>query len=148
IPMRHDSLGAPYQLESAGMFEITANKDGKPVQIKPDLPLTVDLASRNAENRFNQYVLDTVSANWRYLGADPPQPVEHAAAALLQNPAPATPVSPSADSLDRHYASLVQKLPVPAQPAAPVKHRAGRPTFVLDSDPAEFPELAAFSNVE
>ena len=43
IPMNYDSAGVTYQFESAGMFDITATQDGKPVTLKPNKVLTVNI---------------------------------------------------------------------------------------------------------
>lgn len=149
IPMRHDSAGKTYHLESAGMFEIAANKDGVPVSLKKDLPISVDLASYNKEDRFYQYYLDTVNRNWRYLGADKPV-IERSSSLPSSVRAPEidqTQLTRRTDSVTGRYNAALAKLPSPKKPHQPQKHRAGRPTFVLESSYQEFPELAAFKNV-
>ena len=147
IPMRHDSAGRTHHLETAGMFEIRAQKDGEPVMLKKNVPITVDLASRNREDRFYQYYLDTVSRNWRYTGPD--VPVTEKPARAHAAPGPAAPANESVkrDSLLHIYHTRISRLPDPVKPSMPAKHRKGRPTFVLEGSYDEFPELAAFDNV-
>jgi hypothetical protein len=159
IPMGYDSAGIQHQLETAGMFDIKGNQGGVPVFIKPDRSLTVELASQKADDRFNQYYLDTVEQNWKYLKRDNLLPnkknrltkfsaskelslkiktLEH----LVQSVIPMR-----IDSVEQVYAKKAKLLPLVLAPAKPVKATQGRPNFKLEGSHDEFPELDAFSNV-
>ena len=64
IPMTYDSAGKTYVFESAGMMEISATQDGKPVLTNPEKPIKVDMVSNTAEDRYNTYYLDTTAKKW------------------------------------------------------------------------------------
>ena len=72
IPMNYDSAGKHFDFESAGMFEILAFDGDKPVFINPDKPIKIELASLSNENKFNQYLLDTVNKEWKFVSKDNP----------------------------------------------------------------------------
>jgi hypothetical protein len=157
IPMRYDSAGKEFTFESAGMFEIKGYQNGEPVFIKHDKPLTVEFNSKQTEDRFNQYVLDTVARNWSYIKRDnpvlppqqqPPNPAEakQELKKLAQKYEPAIAAIPKRiDSVKVVYTKKIEKLEKPSQPIKPNKS-AGRPQFELDVDYKEFPELSAFKN--
>lgn len=160
IPMAYDSAGTKYNLETAGMFDIKGTQDGKPVFIKPDKTLEVDLASANDEARFNQYYLDTLEKNWKYIQRDAPVlPSTKRTTSVAATAAPQNKkldalkndiekiIPKKIDSVKVIYTDRVEKLPTPKAPSKPVAVTPGRPTFVLDGSYDEFPELAAFGNV-
>lgn len=70
IPMTYDSAGVTYQFESAGMMEMLAYQDGKPVNMAPEKAINVELASNYKGTEYNLYKLDTVKNNWACLGKD------------------------------------------------------------------------------
>lgn len=160
IPMAYDSAGTKFNLETAGMFDIKGSQNGEPVFIKPDKTLEVQLASATTEQRFNQYYLDTLERNWKYLKRDHATPL-HTLAKPAQNNknAPATPrldalkheiervIPRKSDSVGSVYAARAEKLPRPKEPLKPVLATAGKPTFKLDGSYADYPELSAFDNV-
>lgn len=167
IPMRYDSAGKEFTFESAGMFEIKGYQNGEPVFIKHDKPLTVEFNSKQTEDHFNQYYLDTVAKNWTYLKRDnpvvptqlqPPNPAEQTSSVnasavkkkelkkLEQKYEPAIAAIPKRiDSVKVVYTKKIDKLEKPSQPTKPNKS-SGRPQFELDVDYKEFPELSAFKN--
>lgn len=148
IPMNHDSSGVHHQLETAGMFEVTAKAGNEPVFLAAQKTITVELASKTAEDRFNQYYLDTVSKNWRYLGPDKPKDLNSSSKPVPANEAiPKITYQSVVDSLEQECSKQISKLPAPAAPGKPAKVTKGRPTFNLDGSYEEFPELAAFKNV-
>ncbi len=163
IPMKYDSAGRPFNLESAGMFDIKGTQNGEPVFIKKDKPLKVELASTVKDDRFNQYYLDTVKQNWTYLKRDdfPKRKAEHAISVessetvnevsstrLRELEYTSEKVIPrKMDSVQKTYTTRASRLPQPAKPNAPVKATKGRPTFVIEGSHEEYPELAAFENV-
>jgi len=161
IPMAYDSAGTKYNLETAGMFDIRGSQDGEPVFIKADKKLEVELASANAERKFNQYYLDTLERNWRYIQKD------HAKLSALNAANPVLAKVPKAtnskmaamkneieknipkkiDSVKVIYTTRAERLPRPKEPAKPVESTLGKPVFKLDGSYDDFPELAAFNNV-
>lgn len=174
IPMAYDSAGHKFNLETAGMFEIKGSQNGEPVFIKPDKKLEVELASRNPENRFNQYYLDTVARNWTYIKRDQARPVEkttnkakekittrhfdakgvtvipleqvNTPALLALDKEIKTILPKRIDSVKVIYAKKIYQLPKPKAPVQPRKS-SGRPVFHIDGSDEEFPELAAFKKV-
>ncbi|MGZ3882771.1 MAG: hypothetical protein ACXVPQ_04335 [Bacteroidia bacterium] len=158
IPMTYDSAGTRYHFESAGMFDVKGTQNGEPVFIKPDKSITVELASQQPADHFNQYVLDTVKHNWTCLKRDKPQalpahgsvpPVidekktENATTKALEEKIAAIP--PKIENEKVICAKKIEQLPV-KKPVKPLKANSGRPQFELDVDYKEFPELAAFKN--
>ena len=74
IPLPYDSAGQQYQLESAGIIEIYALQNGKPIYLAPGKAIDVELASEITLPRmhlaepppFNAYLLDTFARIWAY----------------------------------------------------------------------------------
>lgn len=156
IPMGYDSAGIKRTLESAGMFEIKGYQNGEQVFIKQDKSLTIELASKQSEDRFNQYFLDTIAKNWKYLKRDNPVGMlaskneevkpKDALKKLAEKYEPAINIIPKRiDSVKVVYTKKIDKLEKPTQPVKPNKS-SGRPQFELDVDYKEYPELAAFKN--
>ncbi len=163
IPMAYDSAGKKFNLESAGMFDVIGHQDGEPVFIKPDKDLKIELASDNSENRFNQYYLDTVERNWKYIKHDEPKPSKSVTSSAClparQGVETKTPnkkletlkreieviIPKKIDSVKVVYTKKAEVLPKPKEPFKP-KKSTGRPTFQIDASPKDFPELAAFEN--
>jgi hypothetical protein len=158
IPMTYDSAGIRSTFESAGMFEIKGYQNGEPVFIKKDQSLTVEFCSKDADDHFNQYYLDTVAKNWQYIKRDNPVALENAKPQTAEDKAalkkleskyePAIKAIPKRlDSVRVVYTKKIDKLEKPSQPLKPNKS-SGRPQFELDVDYKEFPELAAFKNAQ
>lgn len=154
IPMAYDSAGIKSTLESAGMFDIKGFKDGEPIYINPKKIITVELASNNATDKFNQYVLDTVAKNWVYMKHDvlgtektiktKEKEGTNFKTQQLQKQLDAIPPKIEAEKVV--YTKKVNQLPKTTQPLKPVKSTEGRPKFELDVNYKEFPELEAFKN--
>lgn len=159
IPMRYDSAGTAYQFESAGMFDIKGSQNGEPVFIKPGKKIEVDLASLSAEQKFNQYYLDTLAQNWQYLKKDQAQilPLEN-----VTNAASTSAASPKMlalkqqiekviprqiDSVKTVCQTKITRLPMVREPLKPSRPNPSRPNFKIDGSYADYPELAAFDNV-
>ncbi len=76
IPMTYDSAGLTYNLESAGMIEIYAEKDGRRVRMAKDKTIDIELASVidvpdiNIPPNYNIYKLDTIAKEWKYQEID------------------------------------------------------------------------------
>lgn len=165
IPMTYDSAGTRYHFESAGMFDVAGYQNGEPVFIAPGKTIDVELASLNAGNQFNQYILDTIAKNWKCLKKDTPKQDQNA---LPQSAVPVVNSSEKQkeitspkiksitkrievipkqiDSVKTVYTKKINTLPQVTQPAKPQKANANRQQFELDVDYKEFPELAAFKN--
>ncbi|MCW3104144.1 MAG: hypothetical protein JWO09_2584 [Bacteroidetes bacterium] len=70
IPMTYDSAGTEYHFESAGMLEILAYQDGKPVFINPDKKIVVEMASQQQDDKYNIYRFDSLAGNWKFVYKD------------------------------------------------------------------------------
>jgi hypothetical protein len=128
IPMTYDSAGTKYHFESAGMLEITAFQNGKPLKANPAAPVRIAMASNSEEPKFNVYYLDTVKKNWDFVAKD-----------KAVNVGFMTDTTKKEDPKLK-TASLIP--PVEIKKADPLKH-----SFVIDFEPAEFPELASYTGV-
>ena len=64
IPMIFQSAGKEQQLESAGMFELTASKDNVPVYVNPENQISVMMASMNNNPDYNIYYFDKSTNQW------------------------------------------------------------------------------------
>ncbi|MBA3665327.1 MAG: hypothetical protein H0W61_14105 [Bacteroidetes bacterium] len=161
IPMAYDSAGKKSNLESAGMFDIQGTQNGEPVFIKEGNNLNVELASASSEDRFNQYYLDTLEKNWKYLKHDKiiataskPKSVnkenhnqhDNNSKILKLKEEIEVIIPKKIDSVKVVYTKRAETLPKAKEPSKPSKP-TGRPTFVLDANKSEYPELAAFDNV-
>lgn len=69
IPMQYDSGGVSYTFESAGMFDITAFSDGKPLLLNEGKGIGIDLVS-NDPGSYNIYRFDTLANKWVYISAE------------------------------------------------------------------------------
>jgi hypothetical protein len=126
IPMTYDSAGTQYHFESAGMIEISAWQNGKPLRVNPDSMIHVAIVSNSDEDRFNTYYLDTAAKKWEYVND---------AKAVVYNP-------PTTDSLTGSATATVTQPPV-----APKIADKNKPSFAISFDPNEFPELVAYKGV-
>ena len=70
IPMVYDSAGIRSTFESAGMIEIYAYNNNRPLKIKKGYNVDVSLISRTEETNYNLYYLDTAKRNWIYKGKE------------------------------------------------------------------------------
>ena len=66
IPMKYDSAGVAHDLESGGMFTISASHKGKPAEVAPGKSVEVNLASMQDTPCYNFYELDEKSGGWDY----------------------------------------------------------------------------------
>ena len=127
IPMTYDSAGTTFNFESAGMIDISAWQNGKPLKVNPDAKINVAIVSNTAEERFNTYYLDTAAKKWNYIND---------AKAVVFNP-------PSNDSTAAATATATILEP----PVAPKIADKNKPSFAIAFDPQEFPELVAYRGV-
>ena len=128
IPMTYDSAGQKFHFESAGMLEITAWQNGKMLKANPSSPIKVDMASDNDAGKFNVYYLDTVKKNWNFIAKDK---------ALIVG---FVPDSMKTDTLPVIFSAN-------SKPIAPRKADKAKNSFVINYEPAEFPELNSYKGV-
>lgn len=126
IPMEYDSAGVKYHFESAGMIEISAWQNGRPLKTNPDSLIHVAMVTNSTEDRFNTYYLDTAAKQWKYINDDK---------ALVFAPQ-------SEDTVASTATVVVMEAPV-----APRVADKNKPSFAISFDPMEFPELVAYKGV-
>ena len=168
IPMEYDSAGQEFQLESAGMMEIYAEQNGRPLRINSDKDIDVQLASDiyvdGNESAYNLYQFENqppqsegkaVAANWSYKGKSQ----------LDILPEEKTNESPESDELKRiekleknirqeekqlleaAEQEIAAETPEIPKPKAPQKPNPNGYVFDFEADKTRFPELAAYENI-
>lgn len=152
IPMTYDSAGIQSHFQSAGMIEILAYQNGKPLQLKPEKPIEIKLASLQPGTEFNVYALDTASKNWVFKGKDVvtnagtnAKPVMNDTSALLalhrKKDVELGKIKSEIQKVEKEIRTLSAEKPV-----EPKKVNYGKYNFDIDVDKNEFPELALFEN--
>ena len=68
IPMEFDTGDRRRHLQTAGMFEIRADKDGEPMKLAEGKSIGVDLASRKAGKQYNFFGFDEETGEWNFMG--------------------------------------------------------------------------------
>jgi hypothetical protein len=150
IPMTYDSAGEQFHFETAGMMEISATQNGKPLKTNPNAFITVDMVSANNEDKFNTYYLDTTDKKWKYLAqqnynqptATQPSNTENAATEP-STPEPDKAIINELKKTQNEIAKLEQQKPVEPKAVNKDKHR-----FNIKVDEKEFPEIAIYSNMK
>ena len=117
IPMQFDSAGTNMVFETAGMLEINATSNNKPVYVNPDNKIKVDMNSFEQGSQYNLYQLDTVTGEWLDIGKDKVE--------------------------QKNYDEELAKLPT--VPPAPKKSTPF--SFSIGDDTGDYPELAIYENV-
>src|SRR6218665_698012 len=158
IAMTYDSAGVRYQFESAGMIEMLAYQNGKPVNMAAGKTITIEMASEQEGTHYNLYELDTLKNNWSCLGKDKvimpgetkkgEQPRQDLASKVEAQPeykAIETKKEVVLQEKETKIAALPKLMPEPKQPA---KVNKDRYTVNIDIDLADFPEFAAFKNIQ
>lgn len=143
VPMRYDSAGQSYDLESRGMMDIKGFHKGEPVFIQNGKNLEVEMIAKQKVGTFCNYYLDTVNKNWVYLNPTPEIVVQK----IVET-------KPNSENLkaeiERREKELKESIAVNKSsivvPEKPRKANPQRKRFVLEVDYKEFPELSAYKN--
>ena len=142
IPMVYDSAGTRLYLESAGMVEIFALKNGERVKLAPGKAIEVELVSEitlpniNVSPRYKVYLLDTLSRNWVYQDVDHLQFLE-ALPIDQEDPLywPKTTLLETMNALEEKAAAakarMLDALPAPAAPVKPQPLSSDQPSLEL-----------------
>ena len=157
IPMTYDSAGQRYHFESAGMMEMLAYQNGKPVNVAPEKSINVALASNYKSTEYNLYKLDTVKNNWSCLGKDKvvANAEKSASVASLSKPSVQLEETPEYKTIETAKL-MVQKdkevkiasLPkLNLEPKKPEEAKKDKYTFNIDVSAKEYPELAVYKGV-
>lgn len=158
IPMTYDSAGSTYHFESAGMMEILAFKNGKPVFMNQEKKIQVKMASKYTGTNYNLYYLDSSKKNWECEGKDMVIPAAkkdnvNAVQAVMAD------TLASMENIDgkpevRQIKQKIEKVKNEiselnkTKPAEPRKLDKKKYTFNIEVDPKEYPELAVYKNVQ
>lgn len=147
IPMTYDSAGTTYTLESAGMMEIYAEKDGQKVRFAPGKSIDVELHSAinapahlNVPPNYNIYKLDDEKRNWIYHKVDNMELVKEEQEMTLDKNDPLYDVKKAhAEKLDliimnaaNELAKIDASIPKPVEPLKPKTATKSDPVFNLD----------------
>ncbi len=137
IPMTYDSAGEKYHFESAGMLEMLAFQNGKPVFVNPEKRIVVEMASKQPEDKYNIYKFNPLQGNWNYIHKDK-----------------AIPVGNNVNGTDKkelsvllEKASKLVKAIVPEELVMPVKSDEKKFHFDIAVDSLEYPELTSYKGV-
>ncbi len=68
INMKQDECDSNSDMETTGMFSIHASHRGRPVEVRKDRPLQVDLVSSSMDPDFDLLFLDPSTVSWNRLG--------------------------------------------------------------------------------
>lgn len=157
IPMTYDSAGQRYHFESAGMLEMLAYQNDKPVNVAPEKSINIELASNQNGTEYNLYKLDTVRNNWSCLGKDKIKKVEKLSAKnenfndspdAVQQTAEYKTIETKKVVVQKEKEVKIASLPkVSAEPKKPEEAKKDKHTFNIDVNPKEYPELAIYKGV-
>ncbi len=126
IPMEYDSAGTKYNFESAGMLDIRAFEDDKPLELNKNIELNVLLASADLKSEFNLYSLNDTTGIWTYKGKDKITPISKPKIDLENTKEQTSDYTYIKDMADEEYSTISRK--------APVKRNEKRYAFKLDLD--------------
>jgi hypothetical protein len=140
IPMVYDSGGVKSTFESAGMIELGAFFQNKPVFIHPDKPIQVSFKSMKSERDYNLYYLDTLKQQWVFKGKNNVEIIKKSKIAdsdfTMNN---TNEISDSLNIIRNIISNLTGQKPV-----IPIQANAKKWHFTLDILPSEFPELSVY----
>jgi len=143
IPMQYDSAGIDWHLKSAGMIELTATKDGKPVFVAMDKPIDVQMKSDKLEGDYNVYFLDTTKRNWSFEGVDELMASNHKSQISKDKKHSPEEIAKLKVDEVKIKKELSSQLPIKPKQASP-----GSFTFTLDILQSEFPELSIYGKTK
>ena len=155
IPMTFDSAGVRYQFKSAGMMEMLAYQNGKPVKMASGKSINIELASNYKGTEYNLYKLDTVKNNWACLGKDEVISETTGAKSNSKNEKVSfeetsqyKSIETKTEEMKKQKEVKIAALPklIP-EPQNPKQVKNDKYTFNLDVDAKEYPELALYKGV-
>lgn len=65
IPMQYNTANGPVQMESAGMFNITASAEGNQLLLAQGKEIAMQVPSKNTDTNFNLYYFDAATNEWK-----------------------------------------------------------------------------------
>lgn len=140
IPMQYDSAGISYTLETAGMIEVKGYQGSAVLAVAPGKSIQIAQMSRG-DNSYNTYALDEKKGKWEYKGRPELKEIKlEAVDPPMENSAPI--VEKFYDTEEAHF----RYYDYPEQ-VTPERRNETMPSFRLDVNPDQFPELALYNNV-
>ncbi|MES2397247.1 MAG: hypothetical protein V4549_14655, partial [Bacteroidota bacterium] len=146
-----------YHFESAGMLEMLAYQNDKPVNVAPEKSINIELASNQNGTEYNLYKLDTVRNNWSCLGKDKIKKEEKLRARnenfndspdAVQQTVEYKTIETKKVVVQKEKEVKIASLPkVSAEPKKPEEAKKDKHTFNIDVNPKEYPELAVYKGV-
>ena len=137
IPMTYDSAGEKYHFESAGMLELLAFQYGKPVYLNPERKITVEMLSKQTDDKFNIYKFNPLQGNWSYVHKDKAIPISSEIKDTKET-----------EKMLDLYNNKLSKLKQSKQNITlPLKSNPNKYHFDIETDSAEFPELSTYKGV-
>lgn len=67
VTMKYDSGGVAGNFQTAGMFELYAEKDGQALKVRQGQKIDIELPTPNTESGFNFYTFDEEKGEWQYV---------------------------------------------------------------------------------
>lgn len=67
VTMKYDSGGVAGNFQTAGMFELYAEKDGQALKVRQGQKIDIELPTPNTESGFNLYTFDEENGEWQYV---------------------------------------------------------------------------------
>lgn len=144
IPMNYDSMGTKFNLESSGMVEIYAEKDGERVKLAPGKTIEVELISEiylpegGALPRYNVYQLDTANRNWTYEGLAEVKVLGNVETSINNNPISAlrkeyaNTIATIQSAAEDRLREIEASIPRLDEPVKPQQKTSNTPTFDLN----------------
>lgn len=132
VSMKYDSAGITRYLESAGMFEMHAQQNNKPLKIDENKSIEVNMVSFDSDQtKFNQYYFDSVNQNWVFQKKDK---IELIKLKELNNS-------------NNEYYSQFNQTPKLLEPVKPKILDLTKERFKININLIDYPELSAFDKV-
>ncbi len=154
IPMEYDSLGITYTFESGGMFELRSESpDTQTVYIDQTKQLEIELELSDKKIPFNFYALNEQKETWKFLSGNTLKKTEitYEQDKTHSFDDPSWKSTYRAQNIAQQKWKKAEALVTKHQktkPIAPQKLKENTPTFSLDVEQKQFPELAAFKTVQ
>lgn len=139
IPMTYDSAGEKYHFESAGMLEMLAFQYGKPVYLNPEKKITVEMLSKQTEDKFNIYKFNPLQGNWSYVNKDTAIPI----AGEIKD----TDIKATEKMLNVYNTKLKRLKRSEDELMQPFKSDQNKYHFDIEIDSVEFPEFSTYKGV-
>jgi len=132
VKMSYDSAGVRYHLQSAGMFDVSGESEGREVELKAGKSLQVDLLTNTNGGKFNFYKFENDSWNFVHKDMSFSNQDERRVADLEE----------SILNVNNRIKEITTEMPL-----KPKRIDNNKLNVKIDFNAEEFPELAAFNDV-